>query len=65
MGKYIEITRPNLGGGYVVSIDEMKMHFEGETDGIEESWEVGDQLMFTLIEMDDDEFKNLDEFAGW
>ena len=60
--RYLKISRPNLGGFYVtgdqhLAKDELITSFEND--------EIGEKLLFELVEMTEDEFNALPEFEGW
>ena len=57
----LEIHRPGLGhyctADIESAVDELRAHFNGSSNG--------DQVIFTLLEMEQSTFENLPEFKGW
>jgi hypothetical protein len=59
--KYLKITRPREGGSYIQPINEIANAIDGEFDGAE----AGEKICLELVEMSDEEFEALPDFAGW
>lgn len=61
MSKYIKITLHG-GGSYVQPLNEIPNAMDGELDGLE----IGDKITldFEAIEMADEEYQKLPDFAG-
>lgn len=64
MPKYVKITRSDLSGSYIVSVEEAPGMVQSELDGIEYDTP-GTSITLTAVEMSRDEFENLPEFKGW
>ena len=64
-GKYIKISRPDLGGSYIEPISKIRDVIDAEFDCFPDYVEIGDILTFEVIEFDDEEYKKLPEFTGW
>jgi hypothetical protein len=59
--RYMKITLHG-GGSYVQPLDKIHQALDGELDGLQLDDKI--TLDFELVEMDDDEYENLMEFAG-
>jgi hypothetical protein len=65
--KYIKITNVEAGGSYIQPTAEIFNAIDGELDGLEEGIP-GDRaitLRFEAVEMTDEEYAALPEFAGY
>lgn len=65
MGKYVRISRPDIGGSYIERMDNIKNAIDAEFDCFPDYVEVGDIITFEVIEFDDEEYTKLEEFTGW
>ena len=64
--KFLRVSKPTLGGGgYLIPINTWKEGVLNEFDCLLDSQEVGEDLLFEIVEHDRDEFDNAPEFAGW
>ena len=61
---YVKISRAGLGS-YIQPLELLNDTLEAEFDGVEEWAEDGDSLTVSFIEMDEDEYAELEEFSGW
>lgn len=59
--KYLKVTRPGESSSYIQPITEIANAVDGEFDGAE----IGERITLELVEMTDDEFNKLPDFAGW
>jgi hypothetical protein len=59
--RYMKITLHG-GGSYVQPLDKIHQAIDGELDGLQVDDKI--TLDFELVEMDEDEYENLMEFAG-
>ena len=64
MPKYIRVTRSDTSGSYIQPVKEIAEMIKGEFNGIE-YYDVGTSLTLTVVEMTEEEYKNLNEFTGW
>jgi hypothetical protein len=63
--QYARISREPLGGSYIQPLSSIMDAMQGELDGIEDYAETGEKIIIEIIEMDEDKYNNLEEFAGW
>jgi hypothetical protein len=59
--RYIKITNEDYGESYIETLEKAKDAIEGELSEIE----VGGKFVIECIEMEEKEFNDLPEFAGW
>ena len=60
--RYVKISIPEFGeGGYTMPIEEVSYVIEAEFDGAD----IGSQIVLTLCEMEEEEYKKMPEFLGW
>ena len=63
MPKYIRVTRSDEEGSYTLAYDEiLNLSYEFE---LLEWMGIGTTVTLTVIEMTEEEYKNLPEFMGW
>jgi hypothetical protein len=68
MTLYAKISRPNLypgGYGYICDLKDLKNMIDCELDGIEEWAETDEIIQIEIVDVKDEEYKNLKEFVGW
>ena len=67
MTLYAKITRPNLYSnyGYICNLKDLKNMIDSELDGIEEWAETDEIIQIEIVDMKDEEYKNLKGFVGW
>lgn len=58
-----EFSRSDVGGGYVVPLDEVPRNFGNEIDGAKE--DVGTTISVKLVYLTQRELHELPEFSGW
>jgi hypothetical protein len=63
--RYLKITRSDCQGSYVEEDFNIMNALSAELDGMAEYANVGDSVTVTVVEMDEEEFKDLEEFTGW
>jgi hypothetical protein len=51
--------------GYIIEEKDLLNYVDAEFDGFLKYGELGNQIIFEVVEMDEDKFKNLTEFSGW
>jgi len=61
--KYIKVSRSDTSGSYTQEKSEILNAIAGEFD--DESLKVGTSVSLTVVEMTEEEYKNLPEFMGW
>jgi len=65
MPKFIRITRSDTEGSYAQRPTEVHGMIDGELLDVLEYLNPGDSITLTVVEMSEDAFNNLPEFAGW
>lgn len=60
MEKFIEITRPGMGG-YIQPIEDLADAIDGEFNGANP----GDMIILTLVDVSREEYDAMPEFTGW
>jgi hypothetical protein len=64
--KYLKVMHDLISRqGYIIDKSGVLNTVDAEFDGFLEYGEIGDQIIFEIIEMDETEFSNLKEFEGW
>jgi hypothetical protein len=63
--RYYKITRSDCQGSYIKEDFNIKNALDAELFGMLEYSSVGDYITITVIEMDEEEFNELEEFKGW
>ena len=62
MTKFIQVTHSDDAGKLTCRLDQLKDTLDEEFDCI---GFVGSSVIFTVVEMTDEEYENLPEFTGW
>ena len=62
---YAKITKSGGNYGYVTTLDDLENTFQSELEAVQEWAEEGDEINIEFIEMSEEEYLNLEEFAGW
>lgn len=63
--RYYKITRSDCQGSYVEEDFNVLNALGAELDGMTEYANVGDSVTITVVEMDEEDFSELEEFTGW
>jgi len=62
--KYIKVTRSDVQGSYIQPVKDIPGIVQGELDDIE-YLSPGVSVALTVVEMPEEEYAKLPEFAGW
>lgn len=64
--RYYKITRSDCPGqSYTEEDFNIKGSLDAELDGMLDYAEIGDSITITVVEMDEKEYEELEEFTGW
>ena len=63
--KYIKITRSDVEGSYIVPKEDISDAVDGEIITDLDYVEPGTSVTLTIVEMTEEEYEKLEEFAGW
>lgn len=63
--RYFKITRSDCPGSYIEEDFNIKNALDAELDGMLEYSNVGDSVTITVVEMEEEDFDELEEFTGW
>jgi hypothetical protein len=55
----------NDNGSYIEKLENLIPMLDGEFSGIEEFAELDDKWVIEIVEMEEKDFNNLEEFQGW
>jgi hypothetical protein len=55
----------NDNGSYIEKLENLIPMLGGEFSGIEEFAELDDKWVIEIVEMEEKDFNNLEEFQGW
>jgi len=61
---YAKITREDCGS-YIQPLESLMDALDAEFDGVEQWAEVGEKLIITFVDVDEEEYENLGDFGGW
>lgn len=64
MPKFVKIERSDTAGDYIDEIKSLPRVLDSELNDIDDI-EPGTQIILTIVEMSQEEFKSLSEFEGW
>lgn len=61
--KYIQVSLNSLVGGYIDTVENVHPFIKQELTELDLA--EGDFIALSVVEMEEEEFKNLKEFTGW